>query len=77
MSQYLTPSKTSFVKITQGDADFMMTDGITLMPRANIEISDVCPSSLKMAIHRAMADGYIKCVAHVKEKDYMWEKIGG
>ena len=77
MAQYPEQSGTTFKEIRQGDSDFLMSDGIKLVPRAYIEISDVCPTSIKMAIHRAMADGYLKTVACVKTKDYMWEKIGG
>lgn len=66
-----------FKEVRQGDSDFFMSDGIKLVPRAYIEISDVCPSNLKLSIHRAMADGYLKVVACVKDKDYMWEKLGG
>lgn len=68
---------TKFREIKQGDSDFLMSDGVKLVPRAYIEVSDVCPSNIKLAIHRAMADGYLKCIANVKEKDYMWEKLQG
>lgn len=62
-------------EIRQGDDDFYITDGTKLSPRAYIEVSDMCPSNLKLSIHRAMADGYLKTVACVREKDYMWEKL--
>lgn len=68
---------TKFKEIHQSDSDFYLTDGIKIVPRAYIEISDVCPMNIKMAIHRAMADGYLKTVACVKTQDYMWEKLGG
>ena len=68
---------TTFKEIRQGDDDFLVSDGFKLVPRAYIEISDVCPSNLKLAIHRAMADGYLKTVACVKTQDYMWEQLGG
>jgi hypothetical protein len=77
MAQYPEQSGTTFKEIKQGDSDFLMSDGIKLVPRAYIEISDVCPTNIKLAIHRAMADGYLKTVACVKNKDYMWEKLGG
>jgi len=64
-----------FREIKQGDPDFLMSDGVKLVPRACIEVSDVCPPNIKLAIHRAISDGYLKCVANVKEKDYMWEKL--
>ncbi len=61
--------------IRQGDDDFYISDGTKLSPRAYIEISDACPTNTKLAIHRALADGYLKAVACVKEKEYMWEKL--
>jgi hypothetical protein len=67
---------TKIREIRQGDSDFYISDGIKLAPRAYIEISDVCPTSMKLAIQRAMADGYLKTVACVKTKDFMWEKLG-
>lgn len=66
---------TKIKEIRQGDKDFFISDGIKLSPRAYIEVSDVCPSNMKLMIHRAMAEGYLKTVACVKEKDYMWEKL--
>lgn len=59
--------------IRQGDDDFYITDGTKLSPRAYIEVSDVCPTNIKLAIHRAMADGYLKAVACVTEKEYVGE----
>jgi hypothetical protein len=70
-----TKNDTKIREIRQGDSDFYITDGIKQAPRAYIEISDVCPTNMKLAIQRAMADGYLKTVACVKEKDYMWEKL--
>lgn len=66
---------TKLREIRQGDDDFYITDGTKMSPRAYIEVSDVCPTNVKLAIHRALADGYLKAVACVKEKDYMWEKL--
>jgi hypothetical protein len=37
----------------------------------------MCPANMSLTIQRAMADGYLKTVACVKEKDYVWEKLGG
>jgi len=68
---------TKIKEIRQGDYDFFISDGIKLSPRAYIEVSDVCPTNIKLAIHRAMSDGYLKAVACVKDSEYMWEKLGG
>lgn len=68
---------TKIKEIKQGDSDFFISDGIRVVPRAYIEVSDICPSNMKLMIHRAMAEGYLKTVACVKDKVYMWEKLGG
>lgn len=60
------------------DKDFTFSpDGITLVPRASIEISELCPTSMKLMIHRAIADGYLTPVAYMKESEYVWEQLGG
>lgn len=61
--------------IHQGDDDFYISDGVKISPRAYIEISDLCPANMSLTIQRAMADGYLKTVACVKEKEYVWEKL--
>lgn len=63
--------------IEQGDEDWFMTDGIKLIPRGCIQISSNCPTSFKDAITKAMNAGHIKLQVFVKEKDYIWEKLGG
>lgn len=67
---------TKIREIRQGENDFYIFDGFKLAPRAYIEISNVCPASMKLAIQKAIADGYLKTVACVKEKDFVWEKLG-
>lgn len=68
---------TKIREIRQGDDDFYISDGMKVSPRAYIEISDMCPANMSLTIQRAMADGYLKTVACVKEKDFMWEKLSG
>ncbi len=70
-------NETKIREIRQGDSDFYITDGIKQSPRAYIEISDMCPINMSLMIHQAMADGYLKTVACVREKDYVWEKLAG
>lgn len=71
-----TESDVTFIKMVDSDDDFYMTDGIRLVPRAAIEISDKCPANTKYLILDAMQNGSIKAVAYVKEKELMWEKLG-
>lgn len=65
-------------KFTRGDNDFMFShDGITLTPRAAVEFSSLCPSSLIIQVQDAIAKGYIKPIAYMTEKEYVWEKLNG
>jgi hypothetical protein len=66
----------TFKKIKQGDPDFTMTDGIKLVPRAGFEISKNCPREYKLILVECINNGWLKPIAHVKESDYVWEKLG-
>lgn len=68
-------NETKIREIRQGDDDFYISDGTKLSPRAYIEISNLCPSNMNLMIQRAIAEGYLKPVACVREKDYVWEKL--
>ena len=55
--------------------DFYINNGIKLAPRAYIEVSYKCPTNIRLAIDLAVANGYLKAVANVKEKEYIWEQL--
>ncbi len=67
---------TTFKKIKRGEADFLMTDGIKLVPRATIEISQRCPDNYKSLINECVEHGWLRPVAYMKESEYVWEKLG-
>jgi hypothetical protein len=69
------PEKT-FKKIKQGDPDFTMTDGITVVPRAAFEISQRCSDNYTSLIQECIGHGWIKPIAYMKESEYVWEKLG-
>jgi hypothetical protein len=64
-----------FKKIKQGEADFLMSDGIKLVPRACLEISEDCSPYMKNVIAEASRRGWLKSIAYVKETDFMWETL--
>ena len=70
-------NKIKFKEIKQGDEDFLMSDGIKLVPRACLEVSDDCSPYMKTIIAEASRRGWLKSIAYVKEKDFMWEVLGG
>ena len=71
-----TTNGTIFKEIQQGDPDFTMTDGIKLVPRAGFEISKNCPREYKLILVECINNGWLKPIAHVKESEYVWEKLG-
>lgn len=71
-----TTPENRFKKIRPGDDNFMMTDGIKMVPRANIEFSSLCPDNIMLIISNAMEKGWVKPVAHVKTKELFWEVLG-
>ena len=64
-----------YKSIKQGESDFCFTDGISLVPRASLELSPECSSYVKQMLVEAVNRGWIKCVAQVPEVEYTWEKI--
>ena len=71
----ITQPENRFAKIVRGDDNFMMTDGIKLVPRACVEFSELCPTNLMIQVQDAIAKGYIKPVAYVKTKELFWEVL--
>lgn len=50
-------------------------DGITLIPRASLEILKECPASVRDQIQWAMAKGWIQPVAHLPDDELAWEML--
>jgi hypothetical protein len=75
MNVFKTSPK-SYRKIRQGAPDWQFkADKFTLVSRTELEISELCPRSVKQALWRAISDGHINLVANIPEREYMWEKL--
>lgn len=69
-------TKTSNIRtIRQGDAKFMLQDGLTICPRAGFEINEHCPREYKMIISECINNGWIKPVAHVYGKELTMDAL--
>ena len=55
--------------IRQGDPNFMINDGMVSYPRAMLHILPNCPRNVQETVNWAVAQGYIKSVAHVYGKE--------
>lgn len=71
----LTPHKSNIVTLKAGDPNFLIKDGMVMSPRAGFEISQSCPREYRMIISECIDRGWLKPVAYMLEKEYMWEKL--
>lgn len=62
--------------INNRDPLFFIHDQLIISPRAGIEIDQRCPRQYQQMIATALDLGWIKPVAHVTEKEYMWMSLG-
>ncbi len=75
MSINISRSTTQVRKITTKDDDFCIISGYAYWPRAGIEVTGKCPADYRAMIKLAISKGWIEPVAHVRESEYMWEKL--
>ena len=67
--------KREMKEVRQGDEGFMLYDGIVAYPRAMVHILPECPSNVREMINWAIAEGYLKTVAHVQGKELTWQNL--
>jgi hypothetical protein len=66
----------SHVSLRQGQPDFTFSpDGITLVHRASIEISQDCPYEYKLILAKCLDQGWLRTVAHMRETEYTMELL--
>jgi hypothetical protein len=71
-----TPPKFRVKTLKSSDKDFTFSpDGIVLVSRASIEISQRCPENYKHLILECINHGWIKPVAKMKDTEYFWETL--
>lgn len=76
MTINFTVQSTPVKIIKSSDPDFTFTSGLTFCSRAGVEISDRCPDNYRQMITTALAHGWIKPFAVMKESEYIWEQLG-
>jgi hypothetical protein len=62
--------------LRQTDPDFTFSpDGLKIVPRAAIEISQRCPENYKDLILECINHGWIRPVAHMRDTEYTMELL--
>ena len=62
-------------RLFRGQPGFHMTDGVKLVPRAEIVVLKECPTNMIDMLNYAIAKGYIQPVANVRDDELVWEKL--
>lgn len=70
-----TTHKPTTRRIYRGQPGFNMTDGVKIVPRAEIEILEQCPTHVRDTLSWAIAKGWIQPVANVRDDELVWEKL--
>ena len=66
----------SHVTLRPGHEDFSFSpDGVTVVPRASIEISENCPAQYQNFLYECWGNGWIKPVAYMRETEYTMELL--
>lgn len=66
----------SFVSIYRGQDNFMFSpDGISLVPRAHVEILEQCPMHIRDQINYALSKGWLQPVANLRDTEYTMELL--
>jgi hypothetical protein len=77
IGKMITFRQSSFKEINNDDPEFIMTDGLLVTPRANIEVTADCPKMWATIIMMAYEKGYLKVTAHVPHEEYFMQNLQG
>lgn len=72
---FITNKQKDVKRIRQGDPNFMIDDGMISYPRAMLHVLPECPRNVLETVNWALAQGYIKPVAHVYGKELTMDAL--
>ena len=61
--------------IQAGEPDFNIIDGMCVYPRAEIVVMPGAPANVATTLDWAIAQGYIRCAANVKDYELMMDRL--
>jgi len=71
----ITARSSEWIRLKPKDPGFSVQDGITMIPRAGIELSDQCPKAVSDMLIHALDRGWVQPVAHVHQHDHLVERL--
>jgi hypothetical protein len=64
-----------YVSLQPGDVMFMFQSGMTLVPRASLQVDTSCPPQYHDILVQAIQRGWITPVAHIQGKEATWARL--
>jgi hypothetical protein len=65
-----------FKTLRNSDPDFRFSpDGVTVVPRAGLEILPTCPQQYREIIQSCLHHGWLRPVAHMRDTEYTMELL--
>ena len=71
----ITTHQSNIRTIHEGEPDFRIIDGMVVHSRASLEITAGAPANVATTLNWAIAQGYIRCVARVTDRELMWDTL--
>jgi hypothetical protein len=71
-SMTFTLHKSQVHTIREGEKNFTIQDGFVSYPRAMIHVLPGAPTNVAQTLNWAIAQGYVKAVAHVTERELIF-----
>ena len=62
-------------RLWRSEPGFWITDGVKVVPRAEVVVLEQCPNNIRDMVNYAIAKGYIQPVANVRDDELVWEKL--
>jgi hypothetical protein len=63
--------------LRSSDPEFMLHDGLTISPRAGLEISTNCPREYKLILANCIDNGWIKPIATIYKHEQTFNLLKG
>lgn len=70
-----TIHKSTTRRIYRGQDGFFMQDGVKMVPRAEIVVTNKCPANMVDMLNYAIAKGYVQPAANVRDEELVWDKL--
>lgn len=71
----ITAPKSTIRTIHAGEPNFTIVEGMVVYPRASLQVMPGAPTNVAKTLDWAIAQGYIRCVAHVKDHELVWDQL--